>query len=79
MSDNDSPVTVKRVTIDPDDPRVVHGATVRFDPVGCDCGTCGSTPFLYVSDGEVLLSVTLTPEQVRVIQSGAAFMLGGES
>ena len=73
-----SEVQIKKVTIDPDDPKVVHGATVRFDPVGCPCGTCGSEAFLYISDGETLLTVSLTPERVAIIQKGEAFMLGGD-
>ena len=72
-------VNVQRIEVDPDPTKNVQGPTVRFDPVGCPCGTCGSQAFLYVSDGETLLTVALDAEQVAFIQQGITdgFMLGG--
>jgi hypothetical protein len=59
--------------IDPDDERVVHEPMVRLSLVGCslpECN-CSNTPFLMVTNGEVVISVELDPADIDQLRAAA--------
>lgn len=61
---------IERISIHPSDNTVVHEPMLRASLVGCDLPEChcSDTPFLLISDGNVLLTAQLDEYDVRQLR-----------